>query len=67
MTTALDALRVIVRAPVTTDDLARALSCTRLRASAAIQHLVAGGEIESTMGHDGVLYRATARGRRAVA
>lgn len=67
MSTNLDALRVIVRAPVTTDDLARALSCTRLRASAAIQALVAGGEIESTMGRDGVLYQATARGRRAVA
>lgn len=65
--TNLDALRVIVRAPVTTDGLARALSCTRLRASAAIQALVAGGEIESAMHPDGVVYRATARGRRAVA
>lgn len=63
----LDALRAIARAPTTTDALRAALSCTRLRASAAIQHLLAGGEIRSTMGRDGVLYELTERGRRVLA
>ena len=67
----LDALRVIAERPITTDRLRDALMATRSNvtrndASAAIQFLVAGGEIESALHPDAVQYRITERGRRVL-